>query len=220
MGHQNGTADERPGHKVTVSTFKMDKREVTNREYTACVNRGRCTAPHYTDGTCLISSPPGFKRVVVPQKFRKPSYSVFCVTWQQARQYCRSLGKELPTEAQWEYAALARGNTVYSWGNEKPNGTNSTPKSRQCPYAPGHFEPNAFGLFDMTGNVWEWTNDRYSQDYYTRSPEKDPKGPSVGRYRVIRGGGWYGGASQMRIKNRQWFSPTYGEVSIGFRCVK
>ena len=72
----------------------------------------------------------------------------------------------------------------------------------------------------MTGNVWEWTQDRYQRDYYKYSEGKATSGPPVGRYRTIRGGGWYSGRKQLRVKNRQWFVPECGEVSIGIRCVK
>jgi formylglycine-generating enzyme required for sulfatase activity len=72
----------------------------------------------------------------------------------------------------------------------------------------------------MSGNVWEWVNDRYQHDYYTVSETRDPQGPDAGQYRVIRGGGWYSGPMQLRTTNRHWFEPNFGEVSIGFRCAK
>jgi formylglycine-generating enzyme required for sulfatase activity len=70
----------------------------------------------------------------------------------------------------------------------------------------------------MTGNVWEWVSDHSARDYYSVSPSADPQGAEVGQYRVIRGGGWYSTAQQLRIKNRHWFEPNFSEVSIGFRC--
>jgi formylglycine-generating enzyme required for sulfatase activity len=71
----------------------------------------------------------------------------------------------------------------------------------------------------MTGNAWEWTRDRYQRDLYAFADSVDPRAPEVGRYCTIRGGGWYSGPAQLRIKNRHWFAPEVGEVSIGFRCV-
>jgi formylglycine-generating enzyme required for sulfatase activity len=82
------------------------------------------------------------------------------------------------------------------------------------------FAPNPWGLFDMTGNVWQWTLDHYSPDYYSVSPQADPQGAEVGQYRVIRGGGWYSTPDQLTIRNRHWFEPNFGEVSIGFRCAR
>ena len=84
----------------------------------------------------------------------------------------------------------------------------------------GSYSPNAYGIYDMTGNVWEWTNDRYLYNFYESASDTNPTGPTVGRYRSIRGGGWYSDAQQQRIKKRAFFTPEFGEVSIGFRCVK
>ena len=72
----------------------------------------------------------------------------------------------------------------------------------------------------MTGNVWEWTRDLYDKQYYSMSQNQNPSGPDAGFYRVIRGGGFYSGPSQLRISNRHWFSPDFAELSIGFRCAR
>jgi formylglycine-generating enzyme required for sulfatase activity len=143
-----------------------------------------------------------------------------CVTWFQAQQYCRSIGKKLPTEAQWEYAALAARESDYSWGNQRPDAEHCAQPSENGPKPVGSFAPNPWGLYDMTGNAWEWVQDHYQPDYYSTSEPADPQGPDVGQYRVIRGGGWYSTALQLRVRNRHWFEPNFGEVSIGFRCAK
>jgi formylglycine-generating enzyme required for sulfatase activity len=123
----------------------------------------------------------------------------------------------LPTEAQWEYAALGGAKGRYSWGDAPPDGNRC---ARNVPRAVGGFAPNGYGLYDMTGNVWEWTADFYAVDAYENSADADPKGPDVGYYRVIRGGGWYSGPNELRVRNRHWFAPGSAEVSVGFRCVK
>ena len=220
MGEKGGEPDETPARRVRVSAFKMDKREVTIAEYDSCVSKGACTAAHYEDGACLIASPPGFVRAWVPTSYRSPDRPVVCVTWSQARAYCRWKGKRLPTEAEWEYAALAGGHGTYAWGNEPPSSSRCTPISHRSPKPSGSYAPNRWGLYDMTGNVWEWTDDWYQRDYYSVGDTSDPRGAPVGQYRVIRGGGWYAGPRQLRIKNRQWFSPSSAEVSVGFRCAK
>ncbi|MBD3390771.1 MAG: SUMF1/EgtB/PvdO family nonheme iron enzyme [Chitinivibrionales bacterium] len=220
MGGAGGDQDERPAHEVVLRPFQIDSCEVTWAQYDSCVKRGACTPPHYDDGRCLMWTSHGVVRVRVPHKYRAPDSPVVCVTWFQARQYCRHKGKRLPTEAEWEYAALAGGGGPYAWGSAPPGGSRCTMPSSRKPLKSGSFAPNAWGLFDMTGNVWEWTADRYERDYYRHSERDNPPGPSVGRYRTIRGGGWYSGRDQLRVRNRQWFVPEYGEVSLGVRCAK
>jgi sulfatase modifying factor 1 len=220
MGGASSDANESPDHSVTLSPFLMDKTEVTYAQYDSCVAALKCGPAHYDDGTCVIWTNEGFKKVRVPQGFRDPQFPVVCVTWFQAQQYCLYRGKKLPTEAQWEYAAGGGGTVTYSWGDASPSQSRCTQPGLNHPEKAGTFSPNQWGLYDMTGNVWEWTADHYSPDYYSVSPEQDPQGAEVGQYRSIRGGGWYSDARQLRIRNRHWFEPNFGEVSIGFRCVK
>jgi formylglycine-generating enzyme required for sulfatase activity len=220
MGNNSGDDDEQPSHRVTLSSFHIDSREVSFAMYDSCVTKGACTPAHYDDGKCLMWTSSGIRKVRVPVQYRSPDFPVVCVSWRQARQYCSYKGKKLPTEAQWEYAALAGSGKTYSWGNESPASSRCVQSSNNKPAQTGGYAPNDWGIFDMTGNVWEWTSDRYAKDYYSVSETNNPAGPAVGRYRVIRGGGWYSTAKQLRIKNRQWFVPESGEVSIGIRCVK
>lgn len=220
MGNNRGDQDERPAHTVTVSPFKIDAYEVTYAQYDTCVKRGSCTEAHYDDSKCFMWTSEGIRKVVIPQKYRSPDYPVVCVTWHQARQYCRYKGKKLPTEAQWEYAARAGKKGKYAWGDQSPSASVCLPATYNRPAKVGSYQANTWQLYDMTGNVWEWTYDRYSRDYYEITSTKDPSGPKVGRLRTIRGGGWYSSAQQMEISNRHWFNPGSGEVSIGIRCVK
>ena len=218
MGGIDGDSDEAPPHSVTLSPFSLDIFEVTYVQYDSCVAAGRCSPAHYDDGACVIWTNEGFKNVRVPPVLRSPLYSVVCVTWFQAQQYCQYKGKKLPSEAQWEYASEAGRSATYSWGGQQPSESRCTQPSVKRPQKPGSFSPNPAGLYDMTGNVWEWVSDHYAPDYYSASPAADPQGAEVGQYRVIRGGGWYSTARQLRIKNRHWFEPNFSEVSIGFRC--
>lgn len=211
-------ADERPAHEVTLSPFKIGKYEVSVAQYDSCVRSGACTPAHYDDGKCLAWGGNAFKSVTVPSSFRKPDYPVVCVSWHQAVAYCRSKGMKLPTEAQWEYAARAGTNTNYYWGDASPSKNHCAWNNR--PDSIGKFKPNRWGLYDMTGNVWEWTNDNYDKNFYAFSESKDPKGPGAGFYRVVRGGGYYSTPSQLRVSNRHWFSPDFAEISLGFRCAK
>lgn len=219
MGTERGESDERPVHNVYVSTFLIDKYEVTYSQYDSCVAAGRCAPPHYRDGKCTMWISNGIKRVKVPDKYTGDEFPVVCVSWRQARSYCRYKGKRLPTEAEWEKAALGGRDVKYSWGNTF-SGDKCVSGDNRRPEKTGYSPPNGYGIHDMTGNVWEWVSDRYEKDYYKFSEERDPKGPGASRYRTIRGGGWYSSEEMLRIKNRHWFTPEAGEVSVGFRCAK
>jgi formylglycine-generating enzyme required for sulfatase activity len=220
MGGALGEDDESPAHNVSVAAFKMQAAETSNSQYDSCVTAGKCTKPHYEDGKCIMWTSSGVEKVQVPVEYRKPDLPVTCIDWRQASRYCDYRGMRLPTEAEWEYAALAGSNTVYAWGDARPDKSKCVFKNNRHPAVPKSFLSNPSGLFDMTGNVWEWTSDRYEADYYKVSESENPKGPAAGRYMVIRGGGWYSNESQLRIKNRQWMPGEYGEVSLGVRCVK
>ena len=172
------------------------------------------------------------------------NHPVIHVSWNDATEYCKWLsqktGKQyrLPTEAEWEYAA-GNGNkhTKYSWGNGNPSGkqggnvADETGKSKFSDWtifngysdgyvytAPvGSFNGNELGLYDMTGNVWEWCQDWYESDYYKSSPSSNPKGPATGSSRVIRGGSWRSDPQGCRVAFRADGSPGYRSVFTGFR---
>jgi formylglycine-generating enzyme required for sulfatase activity len=220
MGNENGEPDEAPSHAITLSPFSIDKCEVTFAQYDSCVRSGRCTPAHYDDGACVIWTNDGFKNVRVPLALRHPLFPVVCVTWFQAQNYCQYRGSRLPTEAQWEYAAGSGRRATYSWGDAPPSASRCVLAPANRPEKIGAFAANPWGLYDMTGNVWEWTGDRYARDYYSLSPQVDPSGADAGQYRVIRGGGWYSTGTQLKIRNRHWFEPNFSEASIGFRCAQ
>jgi formylglycine-generating enzyme len=218
MGSTDGASDEQPPRTVTLSPFTISGREITEQQYRECVTSGRCTPAHYDDSTCRAWSGTRFIRVKVPDVYRNPDFPVVCVTWQQARQYCRAYGTDLPSEAQWEYAARAGSPGPYPWGSAFPTAERSVYARKDGPEKTGSRSPNDWGLYDMVGNVWEWVSDNYDPVFYAEGPATDPEGPGAGFYRVIRGGGWYSTAVQLKLTNRQWYSTGYSEVSIGFRC--
>ncbi len=210
--------DEKPAHKVTVKSFKMDKSEVTNAAYNKCVASGKCKRQHYSDGKCYVWSNSGLRRTKVSNPaFTADGKPATCVSYNQAKAYCRSVGKRLPTEAEWEFAATKAGTRKYSSGGSVGG---KAAYGKNAPAKVGSFPAGAYQLKDMNGNVWEWVHDRYERDYYKYSPQNNPKGASTSRFRTIRGGGWYSSVKQLRSRNRHWFAPEAGEVSIGFRCVK
>ena len=150
------------------------------------------------------------------------------VTWDQAAHFCAAAGGRLPTEAEWEWAALGgRVNSVYPWGDSYDRlGANAGFPGRDGwdTAAPvGTFPPNGYGLVDMAGNVWEWTADWFDADYYRGSPEDDPKGPATGTERVTRGGSWMCAENfckNMRPAARNHATPDTGLNNLGFRCAR
>jgi formylglycine-generating enzyme required for sulfatase activity len=210
MGSMDGDEDEAPARTVTLSPYSILAYEVTEAQYDSCVADGRCAPAHYNDGTCRAWNGSRFIKVIIPPSARGPDFPVVCVTWHQALQYCRVRGMTLPTEAQWEHAAR---------GGTKQGAPNRCVISRTAgPRKIGSCAPNGWGVYDMIGNAWEWVNDWYDPLAYGYESATNPAGPPAGLYRVIRGGGWYSTAARATVTNRQWFSPDFAEVSIGFRC--
>lgn len=176
-----------------------------------------------------------------------PDHPVLMISWEDAEAFCRWLSKKegrtyrLPTEAEWEYAARGGTRTPW-WTGDDPRtlqeAANTADRAllARVPMATwagewddgfpflapvGSFSPNPFGLHDMTGNVWEWCHDWYRSDYYRSSPKADPKGPEIGSFRTIRGGGWFNDARQNRSAQRIYFNPTFRYCLLsGFRVVR
>lgn len=219
MGSNDGVPDERPEHSVTLESFSIDAFEVTEARYDSCVASGKCTSAHYDDSTCRAWNGRRFVRVRVPAAARHPDNPVVCVTWYQARQYCQSKGMKLPNEIQWEYAARATATGRYPWGDVAPTAQRCIISRKNGPEKAGSCPANSWGLYDMIGNVWEWLSDYYRPVEYGDGHSGNSAGPPVGLYRVIRGGGWYSIPEQVSVSDRQWYSPSFSEVSIGFRCV-
>ncbi|MCC3314693.1 formylglycine-generating enzyme family protein [Nocardia africana] len=161
-------------------------------------------------------------------------HPVVHVSWEDARAFCAWSGTRLPTEAEWEYAARAGSTGPFPWGEDfEPGGqrqmnvfTGEFPRT-----APGAhlgtmpvsaYAPNGFGLYNTTGNVWEWCSDFFSPDYYRHSPEANPTGPDLGRDRVMRGGSYLCHLSycrRYRVSARQGSEPVSSTGNLGFRVV-
>ena len=225
MGDDRGEDDEKPAHEVELSAFYIDSTEVTQADYQALMGRN-------------------------PAKFKGENQPVERISWHAAMLYCnmrsareglkpcydpktqacdRSAdGYRLPTEAEWEYACRAGSRTRWSFGDDaaeldkhawfKTNAAKTTHPVRQKP-------ANAWGLYDMHGNVAEWCLDFYAEDYGPGGPSKDPRGPERGEERVLRGGSWNAGGEACRSAARKGETPgladvCFGYEAYGFRCVR
>lgn len=197
----DGNGSEHPQHRVSVDSFLIGLHEVSQEQFKAIMN----DSPSYFIGENL---------------------PVEKVTWDEAMEFCRRFGTRygvkarLPYEAEWEYACRAGSSTRYYWGEELDLGycwyeQNATGETQPC----ARRDPNNLGLYDMSGNVWEWCMDWYAGDYYATAPARNPRGPAAGTERVMRGGAWSSGADDLRSTTRSSESPSSRYSSIGFRIV-
>ncbi len=162
-----------------------------------------------------------------PSHFKCQQCPVEQVSWEDAQDFLRKLNRQsglqyrLPTEAEWEYACRSGGREqTYCGGNSIANLAwyNGNASSKTHPV--GGKQANGLGLYDMSGNVWEWVSDGYDRDYYQNSPVNDPRGPSGGSRRVFRGGSWFISASYARSAYRYYFSPDFRDYNLGFRLAR
>ena len=172
MGSVNGQKDEKPVHKVWVDSFYMGKSEVTVWEYLECVHSGAGKMPLWWNRRFFDQDAdelPGRAWLDMP---------VTGVSWDDAQDYCRwkGAGYRLPTEAEWEYAARAGSSSEYFWGATMDSAARYAVVDKGLSPVMTR-KPNAFGLYDMTGNAWEWCQDRYDRKYYEKSPAPQPAGP-------------------------------------------
>ncbi|MBF0108379.1 MAG: formylglycine-generating enzyme family protein [Magnetococcales bacterium] len=194
--------DEGPVHKVCVDAFWMGRYEVTQKQWKAVMG----TNPSYF-ASCGDECP------------------VEQVSWEDAQDFIRKLDKQqdgctyrLPTEAEWEYACRSGGkNETYCGGNDVNRVAWDRTNSENTTYRVGGKAPNGLGLYDMSGNVWEWVSDWYDGKFYANSPRDNPKGPSSGSARVGRGGGWDSNPANVRSAYRNYDGPGSRYSGLGFR---
>lgn len=204
----NRTDDEQQV-KVSLSPFQMSKHEVTFAQYDLfCEATGREKPDDHGWG--------------------RGNRPVINITWYDAAAFAAWVGGRLPTEAEWEYACRAGSTAPFSHGNvittkeanfdgTKPNNGAEAGEYRRQTLPVGSFAPNAWGLYDMHGNVWEWCSDWYGP--YATTPQTNPQGPSKGAGKVFRGGGWYSGATVLRSARRYNLNPDFAYSFVGFRIV-
>ncbi len=208
-------AEEKPGRRIYVGTFQIDKTEVTVEAYRRCVEAGSCSKP--AGGTCNWG------------KTGRERHPINCVDWEQARTYCQWAWKRLPSEAEWEKAARGTDGRKYPWGNDGygaagsvANIADETAKQAHSGltwavtgYVDGYAETapvgsfpagaSPYGALDMIGNVWEWTADWNASDH---------------KFRVVRGGSWFDLPLGARASARAWNVLGYRDENLGMRCAE
>lgn len=215
MGSESGRDEERPVHRVWLAAFEMARVQVRNQDWLAFIEATGHPAPkHWAD-----------------HEFSNPDQPVVAVSWFEAVKYCDWLSLvtgaryRLPTEAEWEWAALGgREGALYPWGNEPPaewpeylsrwSGEVTGP----LPVARG--TPNPYGLSDVSENVHEWCLDWFDRNYYAVSPEPNPRGPEHGERKASRGGSWRHMIKVSRCAARSSIPPAFEYADYGFRVVR
>jgi formylglycine-generating enzyme required for sulfatase activity len=227
--NRNGSGtDEKPGHKVYLSSYRIDKYEVTNSQYCKFLNdKGKekndgLVWIHINDrsGECKIKK---IKKtyMAVPGYENHP---VTFVTWYGATAYAKWMNKRLPTEAEWEKAARGTDGRIFPWGNNWDSGRcankeNSTDRKTK-PAGSYPYGASPYGVMDMAGNVLEWCSDWYGYYPVMEEPVKNPLGPFSGVTKILRGGSWDDDYYYCRVTFRGNYSPTNYDNDIGFRCAK
>ena len=217
--------DEGPAHWVLLSSYLIDKFEVSNQKYGKFMKATGHAAPAYWDDPRLNGD----------------TQPVVGVNWFDAKAFCEWEGKRLPTEAEWENAARGPEGLIYPWGNAFDAGkvNNGKRNASTMPIDSLEESVSPYGLYHMAGNVFEWVNDWYDPNYYSKGPfQPNPAGPpkgvwlggtgtyvdrlTVGEKKVVRGGSWIAGNHTVTTTHRFWNHPmnnSYG-VGLGFRCAQ
>ena len=233
MGTYNGDINEAPKHAVFLDSFYVDKYEVNNEKFLSFLTAvGTHTDEKGNDLLDIrdIQSPFRYANYRFELKSSRRRldlefHPVTEVTWRGADAYCRWAGFRLPTEAEWEKAARGLDGRVYPWGkvfsSKKANsmqGARVHIATARVGHYPGGISP--FGVHDMSGNVQEWVADRYSKTYYELEEGVNPKGPSSGLGRVLRGGSWRDNIKFTTTTARTGAGPDTSSDHIGFRCAR
>lgn len=197
--------DETPAHTVELPAYKIDITEVTMGQYRSYMEQTGKSSLKYMNN----------------ERFNHNDQPVVGITWQEATDYCATIGKRLPSEAEWEKAARGTDGRAYPWGSE-PDATKANVRGKKDGYrysAPVGLDPygaSPYGIHDMAGNVWEWT-----ADWYQPHPGNTHPSDFYGKqFRVIKGGSWFSNMDLARITVRGKSLPDRRSNYIGFRCAK
>ena len=209
MGSEIGQDNERPLHRVWIDVFLLAACQVTNADYA-----------NFLGATSALPPP-----LWIDTNFNHPEQPVVAVSWFEAVKYCDWLSAtsgrnyRLPTEAEWERAA--RGGLdgkLFPWGNDPPQSLPDYAQRWQSgPEPVARYTPNGYGLYDICDNVHEWCSDWFAAEYYSVSPERNPRGPATGQRRASRGGSWRHHIKVSRCAARSSIPPQFQYADYGFR---
>lgn len=243
-GFERGEKDEKPAHKVCLDDYYIGRYEVTLGEFKRFVDETGYTTDAEREGGCFGLDNDGNWALVAGRNWmhigftQQDKHPVVCVTWNDAGAFIDWLNQKsgsefrLLTEAEWEYAARSRGKKrMYSTQTGYLDRALANYGAAKCcdpDVTDGHYftapvgsyPANDIRIFDLSGNVWEWTADWYDESYYAYSPQDNPKGPVSGEYRIIRGGSWNIPGQFSRCSNRRQAKPSGRHVNTGFRLAK
>ncbi len=230
--------NEKPQHRVRITQpYYLGIHQVTRGQFGRFIEATRYQTEAEQDGKGGWGWDHSSSKLVQDPKFtwrssgfnQTDDHPVVNVSWNDSLAFCDWLGKQegqkykLPTEAEWEYACRAGTTTRYSLGDSQDlldqyawYSANSNGQTHPV----GEKKPNAWGFHDMHGNVWEWCWDGYDADYYKQSPADDPRGPLRAAGRVIRGGGWGIDPRYARSAFRDWDTPEFRFIGLGFRVAR
>ena len=235
MGSMDGDAfdHEKPEHLVYLDAYWIYQHPVTNAQFAAFVEAVNYTTTAELNGSSRVrvdgmftpvtgaywAAPEGPSSDLVGRE----NHPVVHVSWFDAEAYCEWAGGRLPTEAEWEKAARGTDARRFPWGNQSPT-CRLANNDEQCfggtsPVGSTPDGASPYGALDMAGNVWEWITDWYAENYYSRSPYKNPTGPEFGEFRVTRGGFWNLVERFQRVTHRGISEPDKVISNQGFRCV-
>ncbi len=213
---------ELPQQRVWLDTFEMDRDEVSLGEYLAFLKQRKQHASEPLQK--LIWHVITVHSVTDETLTRWPA---LYVTWDEARDFCAAKGTRLPTEAEWEKAARGPNGNLFPWGDTAPDNKVAMFGQHHVHEIPilapvdSHDEGQSpYGIHHLAGNVAEWVQDWFGFDYYAYMPEKNPPGPTNGRYRGVRGGSWKSKVIMLRTATRSGSAPDQRSATIGFRCAK
>lgn len=208
-----GQNDEHPVHTVELDAFYMDIHEVTVSQFRKFVEDSGYVYNKWDSVDIFLPA---------------DEHPIININWNDAIAYCEWAGKRLPTEVEWEYAVRGGlSDKRYPWGDGEGvardyanySGIGGKDQWKKSTAPVGSLKPNGYGLFDMSGNAWEWCSDQYSRNYYTNSLMKNPTEPKAGQFQVLRGGSWNSTLYTLRVANRFFFNPNLSYFFSGFRCV-
>ncbi len=230
-GFGEGYFNEKPLHEVCVSEFSIGRFHVTKKEFSEFVKEADYRTDAEQGDGCYVYDGSSWKKERTAN-WRSPGFvqtqdhPVVCVSWNDSVAYAHWLSQKtgtmfrLATEAEWEYAARSGGKRQrFAGGNDADPVAWYAGNAGDGTHPAGKKQPNGLGLYDMSGNAWQWTADWYGEKYYRQSPRENPQGPAFGSSRVFRGGSWFYDMRGARASFRDFFLPDYRSSHLGFRLV-